>query len=146
MDQNFLKISTQIFRKKNNFWNFSFFYYGICSRIIYNLGCNAPGMGTRGRKHSDIHHDELPFNPFRGHFNPLSVISSFRSLDRSYQPHSSSPPMSHRYKQTQRYKHIYGQALIKLATRPKPIRNVPFEEFFYTKVTKSYECYTNSDG
>ena len=91
-----------------NFSVFLFFIMEYGSRIIYNLGCNAPGMGNSGYKQVIATMMSSLSTLFEVIIEILSPLWA-SLVERS----------SHRYKQTQRYKHIYGQALIKLATRPK---------------------------
>ena len=114
------------------FWKIYFFFfimeYG--SRIIYNLGCNAPGMVNSGYKQvisTMMSSLSTLFEVIIEIFSPLWVL--YISTNSHRYPS---------YKQTQRYKHTYGQALIKLAPRPK-FDLVHFEEFWNTNVT-------NSDG
>ena len=81
---------------------FLFYIMEYGSRIIYNLGCNAPGMGNSGYKQV--------ISTMMSSLSTLFevIIEIFSPLWASLVERSS-----HRYKHTQRYKHIYGQALIK---------------------------------
>ena len=107
------------------FWNFYilFFIMEYGSRIIYNLGCNAPGMVNSGYKQVISTMMSSLSTLFEVIIEKGWIFQPSLSL---FIPHwwGEAP---HRYKQTQRYKHIYGQALIKLATRPKFTRNFAWQ-------------------